>query len=498
MHFLFDRDTWQPGQESMWLRLARPYAGDTHGLHLPLIAGTEVAVAFEQGDPDRPYIAHALHDSQHPDHVTLRARNYKRNVLRTPANNKLRMEDTRGKEHVKLSTEHSGKSQLNLGHLVDAEQKKRGEGFELRTDGWGAIRAGKGLFISADEQAKAQGQQLDITAAIEQLEDALSLARSLANAAHSGQATPGDIDSQTRLNHALKGLVQPGLLLQAPAGIGLVSPEALCLSSGSASVGIMAARNADISAGHDITATAEGGISLFAKRADLKLKAAKGKVELHAQGNDLHALAKTDIKIESVEGRVEISAPDELLFRCGGAYIRLKGGEIELGAPGNIYLKAAHVQKLGGANLDAPATPLPAGYAASYTVKDDAQTPVSFNRYRITTQQGEVFNGVADKDGQTMSVHTLVPGDLKIEFPDSEQWISFSAPLDLNYQGIKCTATMDDGSVLQGEFDGENKANFYSFAGKSCVKFEVENLDNLNSQESVLSGAQRLLKELAE
>ncbi|NWE43880.1 type VI secretion system tip protein VgrG, partial [Pseudomonas yamanorum] len=76
VNFLFDRDTWKPGQESMWLRLARPYAGDTHGLHLPLIAGTEVAIAFEQGDPDRPYIAHALHDSRREDHVTLR--NYKR------------------------------------------------------------------------------------------------------------------------------------------------------------------------------------------------------------------------------------------------------------------------------------------------------------------------------------------------------------------------------------------------------------------------------------
>ncbi|WP_200813831.1 type VI secretion system Vgr family protein, partial [Mycobacterium avium] len=110
---------------------------------LPLIAGTEVAIAFEQGDPDRPYIAHALHDSRREDHVTLR--NYKRNVLRTPANNKLRMDDTRGQEHVKLSTEYGGKSQLNLGHLVDAERKKRGEGFELRSDGWGSIRGGKGV-----------------------------------------------------------------------------------------------------------------------------------------------------------------------------------------------------------------------------------------------------------------------------------------------------------------------------------------------------------------
>ncbi|MCD4630270.1 phage baseplate assembly protein V, partial [Proteus mirabilis] len=97
----------------LWVRQARPYAGETFGLHLPLLAGTEVAIAFEQGDPDRPYIVGALHDSTHQDHVTLY--NYKRNVLRTPSNNKIRLDDTRGKEHVKVSTEYGGKSQLNLG-----------------------------------------------------------------------------------------------------------------------------------------------------------------------------------------------------------------------------------------------------------------------------------------------------------------------------------------------------------------------------------------------
>nr|MDK6642628.1 type VI secretion system Vgr family protein [Escherichia coli] len=81
-----------------------------------------------------------------------------RNVLRTPANNKIRLDDERGKEHIKVSTEYGGKSQLNLGHLVDAGKQQRGEGFELRTDLWGAVRAKKGIFISADAQDKAQGQ----------------------------------------------------------------------------------------------------------------------------------------------------------------------------------------------------------------------------------------------------------------------------------------------------------------------------------------------------
>ncbi|MFN0655788.1 type VI secretion system Vgr family protein, partial [Escherichia coli] len=59
----FDRDTWKPGYESLWVRQSRPYAGDTYGLHLPLLAGTEVSIAFEEGNPDRPYIAGVKHDS---------------------------------------------------------------------------------------------------------------------------------------------------------------------------------------------------------------------------------------------------------------------------------------------------------------------------------------------------------------------------------------------------------------------------------------------------
>ncbi|WP_368545102.1 type VI secretion system tip protein VgrG, partial [Enterobacter soli] len=118
VNMLFDRDGWETGFESLWVRQARPYAGDTYGLHLPLLAGTEVAIGFEDGNPDRPYIAGVLHDSAHGDHVTIR--NYKRNVLRTPSNNKIRLEDERGREHIKVSTEYGGKSQLNLGHLVDA------------------------------------------------------------------------------------------------------------------------------------------------------------------------------------------------------------------------------------------------------------------------------------------------------------------------------------------------------------------------------------------
>jgi type VI secretion system secreted protein VgrG len=220
----FDREAWKPGYESLWVRQSRPYAGDTYGLHLPLLAGTEVSIAFEGGNPDRPYIAGVKHDSAHPDHVTIQ--NYKRNVLRTPANNKLRLDDERGKEHIKISTEYGGKSQLNLGHLVDAGKQQRGEGFELRTDMWGAIRAKKGIFISADGQERAQGQVREMAAALSELQCAQSLVEALRSAAEVAKAELADVQTQqVLLAESLTELKQAALLLSAPEGIAQVTPK---------------------------------------------------------------------------------------------------------------------------------------------------------------------------------------------------------------------------------------------------------------------------------
>ena len=123
----FDLDEWSPGGESRPVRLAKPYAGPEYGIHFPLHEGTEVMLSFVQGNPDRPYISGVMHDSAHPDHIP--ADWNTRNVIRTWANNKLRMEDQKGQEHIKLATDYQ-KSQLNLGHIVDSGREKRGENGE--------------------------------------------------------------------------------------------------------------------------------------------------------------------------------------------------------------------------------------------------------------------------------------------------------------------------------------------------------------------------------
>ncbi|EJL4067546.1 type VI secretion system tip protein VgrG [Escherichia coli] len=406
-----DRDDKNPGQESMPVRLAKPYSGDAYGFHFPLIQGTEVAIAFEEGDPDRPYIAHALHDSRHVDHVT--DKNGTRNVIRTPANNKLRMEDKRGEEHIKISTEFGGKTQLNLGHNVNASRKLRGEGAELRTDDWISIRGGKGIFISADMQPQAQGKMLDMNEAIRQLEQALSLARSMAKAA---TATQGDISCQQRLNSSLTDLTAPGMLLHAPDGIGMVSARALRIASGSESVGIMSGDNTDISAGQSFTVVAEGAVSLLSRNQGMQLLAAKGRVNIQAQSDDLSMSSQQNLDIQSSEGKVTVSANQELILACGGAYIKLSGGNIELGCPGQILLKSTNMQKMGPTSLDIASVEMPRGFGGGFILTDEAGVPQPSTPYRLTTAEGDILQGITDENGKTAPVNTSIPSVVKVEF----------------------------------------------------------------------------------
>ncbi|WP_193131940.1 type VI secretion system Vgr family protein [Enterobacter hormaechei] len=349
VNMLFDRENWETGFESLWVRQSRPYAGDTYGLHLPLLAGTEVAIGFEDGNPDRPYIAGVLHDSAHGDHVTIR--NYKRNVLRTPANNKIRLDDERGKEHIKVSTEYGGKSQLNLGHLVDSEKQQRGEGFELRTDSWGAIRAQKGIFISADGQARAQGQVLEMQAAMSQLEQARSLAEALRSAAEAARAELADVQTQKALlSEALTDLKKAALLVSAPEGIAQVTGKSLQQSAGDNIISTSGGHT-DFSALKRFTVAAGERVSLYAQKLGIKMFAGKGKVEIQAQGDEMTLDALKDIRISSSEGKLIISAKQEIVLTSGGGYIRIADGTVECAAPDKIIERGAVWQKFGGQSI---------------------------------------------------------------------------------------------------------------------------------------------------
>jgi len=354
VNMLFDRDSWETGFESLWVRQSRPYAGDTYGLHLPLLAGTEVAIGFEDGNPDRPYISGVLHDSAHGDHVTIR--NYKRNVLRTPANNKIRLDDERGKEHIKVSTEYGGKSQLNLGHLVDSKKQQRGEGFELRTDSWGAIRAQQGIFITADAQIKGQGQVLAMDAALGTLNQAQQLAKSLSDAVATAQAELAQIQAQkTLLGSSLKDLQQSALLMSAPDGIAQVSPQSIQISSGQNFIQT-SGENSDFSVFKKFTVAAGEIISLFAKTLGIKMYANKGKVDIQAQGDAMMLTSLKSMTIISKDDEVVIQASKKITLCCGKTAVVIDPSGVNILTPGDVNAKSASLNHLASQSFS-PAQP---------------------------------------------------------------------------------------------------------------------------------------------
>ncbi|MDD1953406.1 type VI secretion system tip protein VgrG, partial [Klebsiella variicola] len=335
----FDRNSTEQGYAYLWLRLAKPYAGDTYGLHSPLLDGTEVAVVFDGGDPDRPYIAYALHDSEHPDHVT--SENHTRNVWRTPANNKLRMEDKRQEEHIKLATEY-GKSQLNMGHLVNAQREQRGAGFELRTDEFGAVRAAKGLYLTADEQAKAQGPVLEMAPAINQINQANSQMQALNSAADAAGALICDINTQINfVTDKIRDLRSAVLLASAPQGVALTSGEHLQLSS-TRNTMINAGQHLDLGAMKNLSVTVEKALGLFVHKEGAKLVANQGDIDIQAQHNTMGLLAKQQVTITSCEDGISISTPEILTLNGGGSYLKLSKNGIEHGSEGMMVLKVAN------------------------------------------------------------------------------------------------------------------------------------------------------------
>ncbi|PNA06268.1 type VI secretion system Vgr family protein, partial [Pseudomonas sp. FW215-R3] len=418
----------------------RSYAGDTHGLHLPLIAGTEVAIAFEQGDPDKPYIAHALHDDQHPDHVTLGKRDYTRNVLRTPANNKLRMEDRRGEEHVKLSTDYGGKSQLNLGHLVDAQKQKRGEGFELRTDDWGSLRAGKGLFISADGQAKAQGAVLDMAAAVGRLQQAGEQLQQLSVDAQAAKAEPADVAAQINLlRQDLEQLKSQVLLLSAPQGIALTSGQHLQLAA-EKNLMLNAGGEADLSVVKRLFIGVGQGLSLFVRKLGIQMIANQGAVSVQAQNDRMELIARHGLDITSTEDEIHITAKKKITLNGGGSYLSLDECRIESGTAGDHNVKAAHFEYSGPASMKATHRDYPQSLSKQTLRFNVSQAP-NANRqvwagmpYTLYADGAELKQGVLDASGQLLIDHQVVTRGYRLVMTNG---VTYQIPVPTDYRNAE-------------------------------------------------------------
>ncbi|MEJ5038234.1 type VI secretion system Vgr family protein [Acinetobacter johnsonii] len=162
-----DNDT-----DSAWVDVLTPWAGEGYGARFHPRVGEIVVIDFFEGDVDRPFVVGRIHEAERHQTMfdvkgtlpaTKKLSGIRSQEVAGQGFNQLRFDDTTGQISVQLHSSH-GASQLNLGNLSHPKETEksdgRGEGFELRTDQWGAMRAGKGLLISTYAQDQAVADHL--------------------------------------------------------------------------------------------------------------------------------------------------------------------------------------------------------------------------------------------------------------------------------------------------------------------------------------------------
>ncbi|WP_257962852.1 DUF2345 domain-containing protein [Neisseria sicca] len=176
--------------------------------------------------------------------------------------------------------------------------------------------------------------------AIAQIEQALSLAKSLNKAAQTANNHHTDEETQRgRLKDALKDLKEAGLIQTAPAGIATATEQSQ-LHTANENIHLVSGSHTDITAGQSLTAHAAQGLNLFAQSSSIKMQANQGKVEVQAQNDELQLNALKDATLTSSAGKITIAAKEEILITCKGAYIKLSNGEVEIGSPKVVRVRA--------------------------------------------------------------------------------------------------------------------------------------------------------------
>ncbi len=427
VQFHWDREGEYDERSSAWVRVSSDWAGSNYGfMALPRI-GQEVIVQFLDGNCDRPIITGRVYNAQQMPPWELESQHalmgFRSKELFGSGFNHLIMDDTAEQIQTQLSSTHQ-LSQLNLGYITRipgtvGRKDFRGEGFELRTDGWGAVRAGSGLFLSADARGNAQSTQCDIKEAKKQLEEALSFMEGMSGAAEKATAVAADCERQKELlQQRIDELQHSVILASAPAGIALTTPTDLQLSATENLINT-AGGHYDISVMKQYTLAVGDIISMFSQTNGIKQIAAKGKIETQAQDNNVEITASKDIKIASASSEVVVSAPKKLTLACGGAYIKLEGGGIELGCPSAIINKSASVNMVGPASKSIPPPDMPeAGKGMLELFHNYANSEaVKAGKYTVVDSTGQVRKGVLDDQGYAL-VSGLSAGAAKITFDD--------------------------------------------------------------------------------
>ena len=441
-------DRLNPGDEnaSCWMRVSQSNAGGGHGgVHVPRI-GEEVIVSFLDGDCDKPLVTGRVYNgAKTPDwHSNGILSGYKSKEYQGSGYNQMVMDDATGQNRLQMYSS-SANSQLHLGYLIAQTGNSRGaylgSGFDLKSDAYGAIRAAQGMYVSTHPATGISSQPLDVRDARSQLVNSESVIESLSQASetHQAESLKDGYDSLKSFTDATQNSVtgaassggntagggtgsanafkEPIMLFATPSGIAMSTQKSAHIAA-TEHINLVSGQSTHIATGKSLLASVGEKISLFVQNAGMKLFAAKGKVEIQAQSDNIEVTAQKSLKLLSAMEKVEVVAKQDILLTSGGAYIRIKDGNIEIHAPGKIDIKGSSHSFAGPTSLSSKPPTLPSGegpYNEQFKIHDKhTGDPAPYVRYRVETAEGKVFEGMTDEQGLTSRIMTSAPSALKV------------------------------------------------------------------------------------
>jgi len=430
LQFHWDRLGKHDEHSSPWIRVLSPAAGSEFGqIRLPRV-GEEVAVVYANGNIDHPLILGAVYNGEHmppwslPQQQSL-AGLRSRELGGGKRGNHLILDDTKEQIQAQLKSDHLA-SQLSLGHIsrIDdnaGRKDARGQGFDLRTDVIGAVRAQRGLLLSTEERPNARAHITDMAETLARMAQGQELHDSLSQVAQQAQAhQPGDQDQvaaalQAQVD-AIKGqggtaaqgefpeFQAPHLTLASPAGIEtstqgsthLMSVEHTALTSGG---------HASLNAGKSLLVSVKEAVRMFAYKAGMKLVAASADIDITALKDSVNILAK--LNITHTANRITITAKEEVVINGGTSFSRWNASGITHGTGGTWRQHAAKHQFEPGKSEGTPALPQTVQLApGQLDLHHQYVNPEGGNKqgirqgdYTVVDAEGGAHQGILDADG---------------------------------------------------------------------------------------------------
>ncbi|WP_269791370.1 type VI secretion system Vgr family protein [Stenotrophomonas sp. Iso1] len=493
--------------DTTWLRVAQRYAGPGVGSQFLPRVGQEVMVGFLEGDIDRPIVLGALYNGRGEAGVPptpagtegstdravfaqakdqrssaqgnlsgghapawhaagagddahrhagalwgIRSREWKGGQ----GSNHLLFDDSDQQLRVQLASSQQA-SQLTMGHLRHQADNflgsLRGTGFELRSDGWGAVRATAGSWFSAyaHDAENPAGEAVQPAALIKQVnllgerfstmarthltsplalqEGARGNGRSrivadkppLAAVLDSMNTTVTGAEFAVACDQASQRQAQPGdgrvphsgdplLGLAAPAGVVLVAGQALHWAVGEGLL-LASGTDSDTTVMGDARLHAAQAVGMLAAAAEggskdgnaLSVVTGTGELDMQAQSDKVQLQARQSLRAASAQGVLELAAGKTVhIATTGGASVTIEGGNIIFNCPGTITVHASKKSFVGPTYLSTEMNTWPnARFDDLYVVRHRATgEPMANTRVEITRGDGGRTEAVTDAQGR--------------------------------------------------------------------------------------------------